>query len=58
MSQEITRVSGALWQEPGSKTNIHISYYKSKCMASLDPSSLDTLALCSLLELIRNPEVK
>lgn len=37
MSQEITRVSGALWQEPGSKTNIHISYYKSKCMASLIP---------------------
>lgn len=29
-----------------------------KCMASLDPSSPDTLALCSLLELIRNPEVK
>lgn len=29
-----------------------------KCMASLDPSSPDTLALCSFLELRWNPEIK
>lgn len=44
LTEDFVRVLGALGQEPGTETNIYISYYKSldQSQASHGPSPLDT----------------